>query len=156
MAEELSKTAMIERAHRAALSVAAAHGLDVERTELFHFGCNATIRPHPHKIIARVSGRAGGFSSHAAARQRELDVSRYLAAAGAPVIPPSSIIDAGPHEEDGVIVSFWDYIVESKSRRDRKHALDALHKCHEALADYPGELPFLHGYADARRLCPRY
>lgn len=156
MAEELSQTEMIERAHRAALSVATTQGLKVENAKLLHFGCNATIRLYPYDIVARVSGRAGGFSSHAAARQREIDVSRYLADAGAPVVSPSSMIDAGLHEEDGVIVSFWEYIEASESRRDRKYALDALHRCHEILADYPGELPFLHGYADARRLFLRY
>jgi hypothetical protein len=156
MAEKTSKTTMIERAHRAALSVAATHNLDVESAELLHFGCNATIRLHPYNIVARVSGRAGGFSSHAGARQREMEVSRYLAAAGAPVISPSSTIAAGPHEEDGLIVSFWDYVVKSGHRMKKVNALSPLHACHKALADYPGELPFLQGYADARRLFLRF
>jgi thiamine kinase-like enzyme len=156
MDEQSPKTVKIERATRAALTVAGTLGLDVERAELIHYGCNATIRLHPFEIVARVSGNAGGFSSHAAARQRELDVSRYLATIGAPVIPPSSAIAAGPYEEDGLIVSFWDYVTKSSQQMKKVNALHALHACHEALADYPGELPFLHGYADARRLFLRF
>ncbi|MGZ0190182.1 MAG: hypothetical protein ACKVH0_19640 [Alphaproteobacteria bacterium] len=114
------------------------------------------MRLHPLDIIARVSGNAGGFSSHAAARQRELEVSRYLAAKGAPVIPPSSAIAAGPFEEDGLIVSFWGFVVKSDQRMKKVNALPALHACHKALANYPGELPFLQGYADARRLFLRF
>lgn len=97
---------MTERALSAALSIAVAHDLDVASTELIYFGCNVTIRLHPFDIVARVSGRAGGFSSHADARRRKLNASRYLAAAGAPVISPSDKIAAGSHEEDRVLVSF--------------------------------------------------
>ena len=105
--EDKSPQAVItERALRVALSIAAAHDRDVESTELIYFGCNVTIRLHPFDIVARVSGRAGGFSSHADARRRKLDASRYLAAAGAPVISPSDKIAAGSHEEDRVLVSF--------------------------------------------------
>ena len=156
MDDKSPQTVMTERALRAALSVAAAHGLEVESTQLIHFGCNVTIRLHPFDIVARVSGRAGGFSSHPAARQREMDISRHLAAAGAPIIAPSSMIAAGPHEEDGVIVSFWDYVAKHDRPLKKIHALDPLHACHEALTDYPRELPFLHGYADARRLFLRF
>jgi hypothetical protein len=36
------------------------------------------------------------------------------------------------------------------------NALVPLHACHESLADYPSELPFLYSYADVRRLFLRF
>ncbi|NKB21757.1 MAG: phosphotransferase [Alphaproteobacteria bacterium] len=139
-------TDLVERGERAALSIARAQRLEIEKTELIYFGCNVTIRLHPHNIVARFSGRAAKFSSHVAARTREMEVSRYLADADAPVVSPSNIIDAGPYEEEGLMISFWKFFVEGDIDQ-RKIA---------ALADYPGELPFLHGYADARRLFMQY
>ena len=147
---------LIERGRLAALSIADSHGLKVENVELVHFGCNITYRMLPYDLVARVSGRAGKFSSHADARRREMEVSRYLAEAGAPVVSPSGILPAGPHEEDGLIISFWDYVEEGDIDFRKQNAVATLQECHAAFADYPGELPFLHGYADARRLFLQY
>jgi hypothetical protein len=41
--------------------------------------------------------------------QRELDVARYLAAAGVPVLAPVPEIPAVVHRQGGRVMSFWRY-----------------------------------------------
>jgi Ser/Thr protein kinase RdoA (MazF antagonist) len=73
----------------------------------------------------------------------ELGVASHAARAGARVVPPSDLLDPGPHRHGGRIVAFWQY-VEPGGELDPRAAGAALREIHEALADYSGELPALH------------
>jgi aminoglycoside phosphotransferase (APT) family kinase protein len=59
------------------------------------------------------------------------------------VIPPSDLLDPGPHRHGGHIVAFWKY-VGVRREVEPVAAGQALRAIHEALADYDGELPSLH------------
>jgi hypothetical protein len=74
---------------------------------------------------------------------RELDVARHAANAGAPVVPPSDLLDPGPHIHDGHTLAFWTYVEEHREP-DAAAAGEGLRAIHEALADYAGALPALH------------
>jgi predicted trehalose synthase len=80
-----------------------------------------------------------------AAEARELSVSRYLYDKGAPVVGPSPLQPAEPLVEDGMVATLWPNIVHTEADYDDPRALalaaQALHRVHEAFADYRGELP---------------
>jgi hypothetical protein len=71
---------------------------------------------------------------------RELDVARHAVSAGAPVIPPATSVDPGPHRRDGRIVTLWRYI-ERQGEVDPRSAGRRLRVIHDALRGYDGELP---------------
>jgi hypothetical protein len=79
------------------------------------------------------------------AENRELSVSRYLFAKGAPVVGPSVIMPSEPYVEEGMLVSLWPHIVHREASYDDMdgvaRAAHALHRIHDAFDDYPGALP---------------
>ena len=94
------------------------------------------LRPAP--VVARVtSGRPGVDPDDVV---RELEVARHAARNGAPVIEPTDLFDPGPHEHDGRTLAFWKF-VETRGAIDPEAAGRGLRALHDALADYPGELP---------------
>lgn len=97
------------------------------------------LRPSP--IVARVSSAIpfpeGPRSDDVL---RELEVAGHAARAGAPVIPPTTRVDPGPHREQGRIVTFWDYVAHDDDP-DPRAAGAGLRAVHEALRDCPAELP---------------
>jgi Phosphotransferase enzyme family len=94
------------------------------------------LRPSP--VVARVSSGAPGVSSGDVAL--ELRVAGHAVAAGAPVVPPTPLVDPGPHEWDGHVVALWTY-VEPRGEVDPAAAGRGLRSIHEALADLGGDLP---------------
>lgn len=94
------------------------------------------LRPAP--VVARVMGGATFAGSGDAVR--ELDVSRHAARRGAPIVPPSELLDPGPHEHTGYTVVFWEYL-EHAGAPDPVRAGEGLRALHSALQDYDGELP---------------
>lgn len=94
------------------------------------------LRPAP--VVARATGGSGFGGSGDAVR--ELHVSRHAVARGAPVVPPTDLLDPGPHEHAGYTLVFWQY-VEHDGAPDPVAAGERLRALHDALADYDGELP---------------
>jgi hypothetical protein len=74
---------------------------------------------------------------------RELAVASHAARAGAPVVPPSDLVDPGPHRHGGHLVAFWQY-VHPRREVEPVAAGEGLRAIHDALADYEGGLPSLH------------
>jgi Ser/Thr protein kinase RdoA (MazF antagonist) len=76
--------------------------------------------------------------------RREVDIATFLAGRGAPVVPPSAELPPGPHEHDGLFVSFWRFVDPNEGRPlDVAEAGRSLRELHAALRDFPGELPWL-------------
>jgi Ser/Thr protein kinase RdoA (MazF antagonist) len=75
---------------------------------------------------------------------RELDVTRDLHARGAPVVPPTDLLPAGPHIEDGFALSFWTYVGPTSEDPPAPEVVGRmLAELHQALRSYPGDLPIL-------------
>ncbi len=94
------------------------------------------LRPAP--VVARVMGDSAFAGSGDAVR--ELNVARHAAERGAPVVPPSQLLDPGPHERAGFTLVFWEYL-EHEGAPDPVRAGEGLRVLHDALADYHGDLP---------------
>ena len=135
---------MSESAVRAAVEVAAEHGLRSEDPRVLRDAWHVLVHLRPLPLVARVSsGRPYPEGPPEEDVIRELAVASHAARAGAPVVPPSGLLDAGPHRHGGHVVTFWQY-VEPKREVDPVAAGEGLRAIHEALADYEGELPALH------------
>ncbi len=132
---------MSESAVAAAVAVAAEHGLRSDDPVVLRNDWHVLVHLRPLPIVARVSsGRPLQPEERVA---NELAVASHAARAGAAVVPPSGLLDPGPHRHAGHVVAFWRY-VEPRGELDPAAAGKALREIHEALVDYSGELPHLH------------
>jgi hypothetical protein len=135
---------MSESAVRAAVEVAAEHGLHSDDPRVLRDAWHVLVHLRPLPLVARVSsGRPYPEGPPEEDVIRELAVASHAAHAGAPVVRPSDLLDPGPYRHDGHVVTFWQY-VEPKREVEPVAAGEALRAIHEALADYEGELPSLH------------
>jgi hypothetical protein len=135
---------MSESAVEAAVAVAAEHGLHSDDPIVLRDAWHVLVHLRPLPLVARVSnGRPYPEGPPEDDVIRELAVASHAARAGAPVVPPSDLLDPGPHRHGGHVVAFWRYV---RPRREVEPvaAGEGLRAIHEALAGYEGELPILH------------
>jgi Ser/Thr protein kinase RdoA (MazF antagonist) len=78
-------------------------------------------------------------------RHRELAIASHLAKKAAPVVCPTTTPPAGPYFHDGFGLTLWQFIdhiaADFENRAHVAAAKMALRCIHDALADFPGELP---------------
>jgi len=135
---------MSESAVRAAVAVAAEHSLQSDDPVVLRDAWHVLVHLRPLPIVARVSsGRPFPEGPHEDDVIRELAVGSHAARAGTPVVPPSDLLDPGPHRRDGHVVAFWKYVGPPREV-EPVAAGEGLRAIHDALADYDGELPSLH------------
>jgi hypothetical protein len=135
---------MSETAVTAAVAVAAKHGLHADDPVVLRDAWHVLVHLRPLPLVARVSsGRPYPEGPPEDDVIRELSVASHAARAGAAVVPPSDLLDPGPHRHAGHVVAFWQYV---RPRREVEPvaAGQALRAIHEALLDYDAELPSLH------------
>jgi phosphotransferase family enzyme len=131
-------TDRVTRAVDAAVTVAGAHGLPVRHPVVLSDGVNVVVHLSPVPVVARVAtltpvlrpaiGRPFG---------REVALAGALAAAGAAVVPPADLLPAGPHEHDGLTLSFWQHVELLPDPPAAAETGRALAELHVVLADLP-------------------
>ena len=139
---------IVDVAVRAAVIVAARFGLVTEAPAVLADGANIVVHLRPAPVVAKVAA-----STPAVRRdnqdwlQRELDVSVFLAADGAPVVPPSPELPATTHHDHGHVMSFWRYLPpadpERPLRPDEETIGSILRDLHAALRRCPETPPRL-------------
>jgi hypothetical protein len=135
---------MSESAVEAAVAVAAEHGLRGDDPVVLRDAWHVLVHLRPLPIVARVSsGRPYPEGPPEEDVIRELAVASHAARGGAPVVPPSDLLDPGPHRHGGHVVAFWQY-VEARREVEPVAAGEGLRTIHETLVDYEAELPSLH------------
>lgn len=135
---------MSESAVRAAVEVAAEHGLRSDDPIVLRDAWHVLVHLRPLPLVARVSsGRPYPEGPPEEGVVCELEVASHAARVGAPVVPPSGLLDPGPHRHGGHVVTFWQYVA-AKREVEPVAAGEGLRAIHEALVDYEGELPSLH------------
>ena len=137
-----------ETAVRAAVTVAARFGLIATEPMVLADGANIVVHLRPAPVVAKVAA-----STPAVRRdnqhwlQRELDVSAFLAAEGAPVVPPSPELPATTHHDDGHVMSFWRYLPPADPARplrpDEETIGSMLRDLHAVLRHYPRTQEYL-------------
>ncbi len=132
------------RALSAALAVAAREGLRCDDPQILRDASNLLVLLKPAPVVARVTTVTSLFRPGDAWLAREVAMASHLAAAGAPVVPPSAELDPGPHHHDGLVLSFWTYVDEADRELDAREAGRRLRVCHDALVGFDGaDLPRL-------------
>jgi len=134
----------------AALAEARAHGLRGEGRVVRDL-TNVLIHLEPARVIARVPLTLRRLRPPLWFAQ-EVELVQYLADQGAPVAPPAATLDPGPHERDGFLVSFWDYVAHDPDRADPPAVGQALERLHAALEHYRGSLPTYDRLAEVGEL----
>jgi aminoglycoside phosphotransferase len=139
------------RALNAARAVAAAHALDSEQAFVVHSGSNIHVHLRPAPVVARVM--TGTVVLHDEPRswlEREVSVLEFLAPSGL-AVAPSPLIAPGPHQHDGLWMTFSEWIpdVEHTAEPADPAALgSALRALHDALQPFDGELGTLRDLRD--------
>jgi hypothetical protein len=131
---------LTRRGLAAVRAVAANEDLHFVEAKILRDRGNLLVHLSPAPVVARVATLTGTRRAGDRWLQREVGVADFLARAGAPVVAPSVELDPGPHTHDGISLSFWNYVTEIERPLDAAEAGRRLRVCHEALADYEGEL----------------
>ena len=121
----------------------AAHGLPGDRLEAWKDGSNLLVRPVPAPVILRVAtvtGRVRGVPMPYL--EREVHLVTWLAARGAPVMPPPDAMPAGPFLVDGWGIAAFGFVPHRMGVVPSPEAtLDALDGLRALMRAYPGPLP---------------
>jgi aminoglycoside phosphotransferase (APT) family kinase protein len=104
---------------------------------------NVSIRLAPLNVVARAIASVDGKTIEWTTR--ELNVARHLVENGAPVVGPSTALPAGPHVENGFVLTLWEFVEHEVADADNgehvSRAAEALRRVHQALAGFRDELP---------------
>jgi Ser/Thr protein kinase RdoA (MazF antagonist) len=146
-----------EAATRAAVSVAAGLGVRSREPAVLADGANVVVYLSPAPVVAKVAASTPEVRVPPADwLARELDVSVFLAGAGAAVVAPSPEVPVTVHAGAGHVMSFWTYVPGGDDRRPDEDTMTAmLRELHEALNGYPGPLPPLAPLSDIPRYLDR-
>ena len=130
------------RALAAARAVALANSVPCEDALVLAAGSNVLVHLKPAPVIARVmTGTAVLHGDVERWLTREVAVGAFLGERGL-AVSPSDVLAPGPHEYDGLWMTFWEFVEHDASRPlPRAHELGgSLRELHAALAEFPAEL----------------
>jgi hypothetical protein len=145
----------VERAIAVAVALAREHGLDPERPVVISNRQVVLVHLAPTPVLARV-GVEDVFGPRLEWQRGAVSFVRYLADAGAPVVPPSDLVPAGPFEVEGMVVSFWTFVEDrAELGLDPRAVGDGLRQIHELGLTYDGELSAFWPPAEAEALLER-
>ncbi len=111
-----------------AVAVARAHGLRVTDPVILRDQLNVLVHLRPAPVVARVAGTIARVRPGTDWLEREVAVAGHLARAGAPVVGPSQELPPGPHQHEGRVLSFWDYVEAAAEPADPVAAGEALRR----------------------------
>lgn len=133
-----------QNAVHAAVVEAAAHGVHATDPEVLADGFNVIVHLRPAPVVARVVLMPALLRSGIDEMiTRELAVARFLVERGVPAVRPSGALPAGPHERDGVWLSFWEHLEVLPGFAEAREFGVRLRELHEVLRDFPVEVPAL-------------
>jgi len=134
----------------AAVKVAANLGVHATDPVILNDGANVIVHLRPAPVVAKVAASTPAVRpDNAAWLQRELDVVRFLAGRGAPVMTPSPEVPPVLYRGDGRVMSFWRYLSPSGQGRPAETTIGSmLRDLHAELRDYPAQLPRLAPLGD--------
>jgi hypothetical protein len=146
----MAQDAGTARALAAARAVALANAVACEDALVVAARSNVLVHLKPAPVIARVmSGTAELHDDVEKWLTGEVAVGAFLAERGL-AVPPSDVLAPGPHQYDGLWMTFWKF-VEHDAHRDLPPAHElgsSLRELHAALAEFPGELGQLSDVRD--------
>lgn len=129
------------RAVATCIEIAASYGIDASEARVLRDVTNVVVHLAPAPVIARVSTTLGPVRG-AQSLDNELRFAAHALRSGAPVVPPTDVLPAGPHSRDGFLVSFWRLVDHDPGRAlDQAAVGRALRALHDAMTDLTVDLP---------------
>lgn len=143
--KEFDRPALTARAVAASVSVASTCGIRVSDPHVLADAYSVRVHLKPAPIVARISTLTSILRSPIESwLARELSVAEFLAAKGAPVVPPSDLLPRVPHHCDGLAMTFWRYFEPVSDALPAQAIVGGMQaELHAVLRDYPGDLPLL-------------
>ncbi len=145
-------SALLERrALDAAAALATAQGLVYDRAVIVQSKSNVLVHLQPAPVVARVM--SGTVVLHDDPRrwlEREVSVLEFLAPSGV-AVRPSSLIDPGPYQQDGLWMTFAEWVPDVRqpsSLVDAARLGEVLRTLHDELRAFAGELGGLKDLRD--------
>jgi len=129
------------RGHAAAVALAERLGLPGDAPRVLSSRGNLVLHLAPAPVVARVATlSAQSRADPLAWLAREVDVARYVADSGGPVVSPASTVEPGPHWQDGFAISLWEYLPALDLEPGPADVGAALARLHQATGACPAEL----------------
>lgn len=131
----------------AAVGAARDLGLTVSGAEVLHDLFSVVVHLAPAPVVARIPTvlpPGTDLVSLAHRQQAELDVTRWLADQGIPVLSPSPLVPREPVRREGFSLTFWQFVAEDREKEpDYVANAEFVADLHAAMRAYPGPLSFL-------------
>lgn len=138
MSEGTGIAAHAARARVAAERVAARLGLDVAGMSVLHSSNNTIVYFPECGLVAKV----GTAPDAAATLTCELALGLHLIERRAEIAPPARRVSPGPHRQDGLLVTLWEFLAHDAAPELDDDALaDSIERLHTHLATWSGDLP---------------
>lgn len=109
-------------------------------------GGNLIIHLAPHPIVARIATVLSNEDADYAYQilDRELRVARHLQSKGVPVLAPTDLLDAGPHDMGGTWMTLWKYVPPTQLQPPSpSEAVELVNRLSLAMKDFVDEIPTL-------------
>lgn len=142
-----------QRAGRTAAAVDAAVaacrdlGLTVTEPTVLHDVFSVVVHLAPAPVVARIPtvlAYPQDLTALAGRQQDELDVTRWLADRGIPVIAPSPLVPREPVQRHGFSMTLWPFVPQDQDKEpDYVANAESVADLHAAMRGYPGRLEFL-------------
>ncbi|MEA2638592.1 MAG: hypothetical protein QOE18_1649, partial [Chloroflexota bacterium] len=130
-----------QRALAAAAAVAATCGLTEDGAVVIYSGSNVLVHLRPAPVVARVmTGTVALHDDPGRWLAREVSVLEFLVPSGL-AVAPSALIAPGPHQHDGLWMTFVEWIPDVQPATE----LDDAHRLGRALRDLHDELRLFEG-----------
>lgn len=131
----------------AAVAAGRERGLTVTDPTVLHDVFSVVVHLAPSPVVARIPTvlpNPDDLAALARRQQDELDVTRWLADQGTPVIAPSTLLPREPVQRDGFSMTFWPFVPEDRAKEpDYVANAESVADLHAAMRAYPGRLEFL-------------
>jgi Ser/Thr protein kinase RdoA (MazF antagonist) len=122
----------------AAVGLGRGLGLEVSTPRILSNEQNLLVQLWPSPVVARVATRiAWSRPDPAAWLSREVAVATYAARNGGPVVPPTDLVDPGPHHVQGHDMSLWTYVDADSELAAEAEVGEALGRLHRSLEGFP-------------------
>ncbi|MBD7969287.1 phosphotransferase [Paenibacillus gallinarum] len=128
------------------LLVVKTFGLDEIIPVILSNGGNLIIHLAPYPIVARLANVITQEEANIAYKRlnRELQIARHLQIRNVPVLLPTDLVDAGPHNVDDTWMTLWNYVPPIELQRPSpSESVELVSKLSIAMKDFSEELPVL-------------
>jgi hypothetical protein len=135
----------------AAQAVARKHDVACDEAVRIAAGSNVLVHLKPAPVVARVM--TGTAILHDDVEQwlgREIAVGAFVAERSDLVVPPSDMLPPGPHEQDGMWMTMWQFVPHDAEAPlpEPRELGRSLRRLHAVLADFPRDLAPLSETSD--------